>query len=407
MKKMWVILILAITLRLFLAFSTFHPDIQTFNLAGKVVSSGNILNLYDFLPSLSDDNPIKNTAVFNYPPAIYFFHGVFNFLFNLLGLPVNQFLQDFPSNYGNMLFNLHLLLLKIPYLIFDLLTGFILFKLFSDKKKQELALILWLFNPINLYASYMMGQFDIIPTFFALLSIYFVAKNKLNLAAISLGVGIAFKLYPLFLVVPLIILGRNFQERIKLIILSLVPYFATMLPYLPSHNFRSVALFTNQSSKSLYAQISVSGGESIIIFPALLIVFYLIIFTSREKFITWKIYSIPLFLFFIFTHFHPQWLIWLTPFFILEVVSNRYKNTLAISLIFISFLGSLFFFDPSLTIGLFAPIFPSLHSTMSIWEIMNIKIDYNYSRSLLQTIFAGSLTYLIYQYFPRRVPDED
>ena len=287
MKNIWLILSLAIVVRIFLAASTFHPDIQAFNLAGKIIGEGNILNLYDYLPSLPNNDLLKNLAVFNYPPAIYLFNGFFNFIFNIVGLPINQFLLDSPANYGNILFNIHLLILKIPYLIFDLLTGFILYKMFNGKRLSNLALTIWLFNPINLYSTYMMGQFDIIPTFFTILSVYFAFKNKLNWAALSLGFGIAFKLYPIFLLIPLLILGKNYLEKFKVCLLALIPYILTILPYLPSHNFRSVALFASQSSKSLYASIPVSGGESILLFPTFLLIFYLIILTKKTKEV-WK-----------------------------------------------------------------------------------------------------------------------
>lgn len=397
MKNIWLILILAILLRFFLAFSTFHPDIQAFNLAGKIVGEGNILNLYDYLPSLESDNPIKNLAVFNYPPPIYLFSGIFNFVFKTIGLPVNQYLLDSPANYGDILFNIHLLFLKLPYLIFDLLTGFVLYKLFNQKEKSRLAFILWLFNPLNLYSTYLMGQFDVIPTFFTILSIYFIAKNKLNLAAIALGFGIAFKLYPIFLLIPLVILGKNSLDKVKVFLLAVSPYILVTLPYLHSHNFRSIALFASQSSKSLFASIPVSGGESILLFPAFLILFYLMIFYHRNK-DNWKNFLIPLLLFFVFTHYHPQWLIWITPFLIMNLVYSNFKNTWTMLLLLISFVGSLLFFDSSLTVNMFAPIIPGLYKLADFWTLLHINIDYNFARSILQTIFVGSALFLIYEY---------
>lgn len=381
MKKLWVILTIAILLRIVLSLTTFHSDMEVFNLAGKLVASGNILNLYDFT---------SDSAVFNYPPAVYLFHGVFKFIFNIFGL--SQITQ----------FNFPLLLLKIPYLIFDLLIGFILLKLFGSTKKGILAFILWMFNPINLYATYMMGQFDIIPTFFIVLSAYFVLKNKLNWAAFSLGFGIAFKLFPIFLAVPLIIYGKDIREKLKLFFLSLAPYLLLVFPYLPSHSFRATALFANQSSKSFYANIPVSGGESIILFPVFLLFFYLIILSIKVKMDVWKLYAIPLLSFFIFTHFHPQWLIWITPFLIMDLVMFEFKNLIASIIIFLTWFLSLFFFDPSLTVGIFAPVAPLLHNLPSIWVLLKINIDYNLARSFIQTAFAASALLLIYQYFPNK-----
>lgn len=368
MKTLWTIIILGILLRCFLSFATFHPDTQAFDLGGRVVAAGNILNLYDFS---------SNLAVFNYPPLIYWFHGLFRILIPFEGMGF----------------------VKLPYLIFDILIALTFLKLFSAAKMGKLAVALWMFNPINLYATYMMGQFDIIPTFFTLLSIYLISKNKLYLAALALGGGIAFKLYPIFLLVPLILMGKSFWDKFKLGILVVLPYILAVLPYIQSSSFRSTALFANQSSKSLYAAIAISGGESILLFPLSLIFFYLLLWYRKIDISSlWKVYTIPLLLFFIFTHFHPQWLIWITPFLIIDLVVNREKNLLPILIIFISWVGSLFFFDPSLTVGMFTPLFPVLKDIPDIWTTLNLTVDYNVARSLLQTTLAAGMFYLIYEY---------
>lgn len=373
MKKLWIILISGIILRIFLSFATFHPDIAALSSGGQFVTNGYILNLYDYS---------SDTLVLNYPPLIYWFFGLLNFLFN-----------------GNISF------LKLSYLFFDIFLGFLLIRL-VDPKKTVLVFSLWMFNPISLYSTYMMGQFDIIPTFLTILSVYFIAKKKLSFAALALGGGITLKLYPIFLIIPLIILARGFWTKIKLVIIAVLPYFISVLPYLSSGSFRLNALFANQSSKSLYATLPVSGGESILLFPATLLLFYLLIWNNKlDRLSYWKIYLIPLLLFFIFTHYHPQWLIWITPFLILGLVFDRFKNLLSVLLIFGSWVGTLLFFDSSLTVGIFAPLFPILKNTPDIWILLNLNIDYNFSRSILQTIFASSAAYLIYQYFPKKDND--
>lgn len=361
MKRIWTILILAVGLRVFLAFSTFHPDIAALSSSGQIVTNGHILNLYDYS---------SESLVLNYPPLVYWFFGLTNFIFN-----------------GNIP------LLKLSYLLFDISLGILLYKI-VDPKKKLLAFALWMFNPVSLYATYMMGQFDIIPTFFSVLSVYFALKKELNWAALALGGGIAFKLYPIFLIIPLIILAKALQSKIKLIIFAILPYGISVLPYIFSHSFRANALFASQSSKSLYAAIPVSGGESIILFPAFLMFFYLLIWHKKITGILAKIYLIPLLLFFIFTHYHPQWLIWITPFLIFGLVSVD-KLLLPVVLIFASWFASLFFFDSSLTLGIFG-------ATQGIWAYLNLHPDYNLSRSLIQTVFVAASAYLIYGYFPRK-----
>lgn len=374
MKNLWIILIVGIILRIFLSFATFHPDMLAFKLGGEVVSSGKILDLYDY----SD----KDIAILNYPPSIYWFHGIFNFLFgNILELGP---------------------LVKLPYLIFDLTLGFLLFKLFTKKEEAILAFAFWMFNPVSIYATYMMGQFDIIPTFFTMFAVYLVTKQRLNLAALALGGGIAFKIYPVFLLIPLIILGKTFFDKFKLVVLAVLPYILSIALYLGSINFRSQALVANQTDKSLYASIPVSGGEAILLFPASLIFFYLLIWGKQiNKLFFWRFFLIPLLLFFIFTHYHPQWLIWVTPFLILDLIKAGFRNLIPQLLIVFSWIGLLFFFDPSLTVGIFAPSLPALQNMPDIWTQLGLNMNYNLSRSILQTIFVAASFYLIYYHFPK------
>ncbi|MBI3103905.1 DUF2029 domain-containing protein [Candidatus Daviesbacteria bacterium] len=369
MKKIWIILTVAIALRIFLSFATLHPDIVSLMEGGKVLTRGHILDLYDY----SSDK-----IVFNYPPSIYWYFGLLNFLFSSLGF------------------------LKLPYIIFDIAIATLLSKMAGPKKSMA-AFALWLFNPVSIYATYMMGQFDIIPTFFSVLSIYLAFKTRLSWSAFALGMGIAFKLYPLFLVVPLILLGKGFWTKVKLVIFALIPYLVSVLPYIQSSSFRSQALFANQSSKSLYAAIPVSGGEAILLFPLFLLLFYLYIWNRQNSTMNlWKVFLIPLLLFFILTHYHPQWLIWVIPFLILGLVINNFQNLYLYVLILGSWFFSLFFFDSSLTLGMLAPLFPALREIPDIWTILGIGVDYNLARSILQTVFASASFYLIYTYFPKK-----
>lgn len=403
MNKFIVTLIIGIIIRLFLSFTTFHYDLQHFALSGWMVSQGHIIDFYDSVSKLPSDNPLVKTNPefpFNYPPLIYLYHGLFNFLFLPFKNPdvYFQFIVAPINSLGKVEVNLYLLLTKFPYLIFDLLGLFLITKLVTNKNKY-IVWCLYLFNPINLYATYMIGQFDIIPTTFTILSLYFFSRNKYNLSAISLGLGALFKIYPLFFVIPLACTQKTFLQKVKLAFLGALPYLIGSLIYLPSHGYRVSALIANQSLKSLYATIPISGGESIIIFPVILIFFYLLFYYSRSiKDLTFliKSYFIVLTLFFIFTHTHPQWLLWLTPFLILDLAKNNFKNILLTIGLLLSWLGLVFFFDPSLSMRLFAPLNPSWSNLPDLWTILHLSPDYNFSRSLLQTVFVGFASFYIY-----------
>ncbi|KKR71598.1 MAG: hypothetical protein UU16_C0058G0005 [Candidatus Woesebacteria bacterium GW2011_GWA2_40_7] len=51
-KKIITVLVIGILIRFFLAFSTYHSDVQPFYFAGEVIAKGNVLNFYDYLRNL-------------------------------------------------------------------------------------------------------------------------------------------------------------------------------------------------------------------------------------------------------------------------------------------------------------------------------------------------------------------
>src|SRR5574337_1236649 len=118
-KKIWIIVSLAVILRVVLALITFHPDIQAFAMGNWVISQGNISNFYDFLSNLRVPSNFQQYPAdfFIYPPAIYFYHSLF-YIFTspiLDQTQITNFLFNVSSGLGNFQFNLELLFLKIPY----------------------------------------------------------------------------------------------------------------------------------------------------------------------------------------------------------------------------------------------------------------------------------------------------
>ena len=222
-RKITIILVIGILIRLFLAFSTFHPDLQVFYYAGEVIAKGNILNFYDYLRNLPPGDPILTiypTNLFIYPPLFYFFFGPVShllsspFSYNIL----HNFIFGLSMVLGNLQLNLFLLAIKLPYLAFDLGIAFLLFRLFEKPKNKLLAFTLWIFNPINLYATYMMGQFDVIPTFLTVLALFLaVKKEKYFYSALFLWLGASFKIFPVLLLVPLALVRKKWIERLIII----------------------------------------------------------------------------------------------------------------------------------------------------------------------------------------------
>ncbi|MEK6882179.1 MAG: hypothetical protein AABY22_21355, partial [Nanoarchaeota archaeon] len=100
--------------------------------------------------------------------------------------------------------------------------------------------------------------------------------------------------------------------------------------------------------------------------------------------------------FYVFTHIHPQYFLWITPLIIIDLVKSNFKYILLVLVILVSYIFSILFFEASLNVNLFAPVFPNLYVQPTLWEILKIKIDLNLMRSWVQTIFTAAFLVLIY-----------
>lgn len=390
-KKIIILIFLALAIRIFLMLFCLHSDIWAVSFAQYLLNYKGIFNIYDYMGQLPQEALlIKNYGryFFTYPPLAYFSFGAFGILLKPLSDP--NYLIDLVNNLEHILeikgLYRHLFLTKLPYLFFDFGILMLLNKWLAGKKEKYIILILWLFNPFNLYTTYMIGQFDIIPVFFVILSLYLSDQKKTGLAALSLGFGTAFKMFPLFFLPFLIIKdGKSFWKTIKLTLLGIAPYILTILPFMSSVAFRQEVLFSNQSQKMLFARIPITVVEYLsVFFVAYTFLLMLNIYFKRAL---WVWYFGVLLILFSVTHYHPQWYIWISPFFILFLGFYKKYWYLILSLFIIWILLTLGF-EPSLSIGLFSPLNVNLLHSKSLLGSINF-LDMNLINSIFRSIAAG------------------
>jgi len=397
-------LLIGIFIRLIISAFTLHSDLWAFSFSGRIFAEEGVFNVYEYLRNLplNSQYRVYGTDFFTYPPLTYFVLGFFRFL--LQPFFDQGFYSQLFANLGlayqlSGIF-LHSLMVKLPYLLFDIGLAFILTRFFEEEKKKRMIFLFWIFNPVSWYTSFMIGQFDIIPTMFVVLSLYFAIKGKSDLSLVSLGIGGAFKLFPLFLIpfAALILSGDN-RKWLKLTLIGFLPFLLTIAPFLTSQAFRSTVLFGTQSQKFLYAGINVSGADALYLFLVFyfLFLFYTAHFLRNVKNL-WVVFLIIFLILFSLTNYHPQWFLWITPFLIIWIVDRPQLWFYPISL-FAVFVGILFLFEPSLSIGLFSPIFFPLHQIQGMSVIVEKFMPTSQVLSILRSLFAAISLFMVWLSF--------
>lgn len=171
-----------------------------------------------------DTNP--GNKGFSYLPGILytntFFYSIYLFFYNLH--PCNPILQTgfcVPMIY----------FWKIPILLADLGVGFLLYKLLKDKSKVAtlFALAVWFLNPFMVLKNDFISN-DAIPTFFMLLSLYYLGKDEIA-SATSYALAVGTKTFPIF-ILPVMLIGA--KDKKKFILTGALVGILMSLPFMLS-----------------------------------------------------------------------------------------------------------------------------------------------------------------------------
>jgi Gpi18-like mannosyltransferase len=212
-KKHHILIIgfcLAFILRLYIAIlgASRHWDFRDLTATGQLLLEGNIPYR---------DIPVGKT---DYPPLISYTMMVTVFLCG-----------DF------------VLLCKLPFIVGDLLIGYVLY-IFAkewqvdgdkDSLRSYLITIIYLFLPYPIYESSYVGRFDSVPVLFLLLTIYFLQKENYNYAGLFWGLGIMYKWFPV-IIAPVIFLyffkNQKMKDFARFILITGAVCFLISLPFL-------------------------------------------------------------------------------------------------------------------------------------------------------------------------------
>lgn len=103
-----------------------------------------------------------------------------------------------------LLFNF---IVKIPFLVSDILIAILLYKLVTEftknKRLAQSAAALWFLNPFVIWISAGWGMWDTLPALFSVLALFLLVRKRFGLSALCLSFGVAAKLYPALFLVPI------------------------------------------------------------------------------------------------------------------------------------------------------------------------------------------------------------
>ncbi len=388
----WYLIAFAFLVRIVLSIFTYQSDIGAFSLAGKYIAGeGKWFTFYDEVASLDAEGVLVNhdtNVIFNYQPLAYLIPSVVYLPFVSIVRHTGQIFarQDWIApNLTN--YNFLLLLYKLPMILADLGILWLLPKFFKKQKNKNIAMLLWAFNPLAIYVSSMMGQVDIIIALLILASLYFAKNNKLFTACVFVSLSALIKPIGLILI-PLFAIqsfhqNKNLWRSALVSLTGVGVYILGILPYLSSASYRYYALFAEQISKSTHAGVSIAAGHDIPLF-FILYTLTILFFWSKKLNLNQAIAS-ALLSSLAFTHFHPQWLVWLMPLFIVNAIDT--KDYLFYLGAIVCWFGILFSFDANLHLQLF------FHSKLSLPSSLTSSSMFT---ELVQLSRAGLVAILIW-----------
>ncbi len=377
------LLILVGIFYLFISVLTYHPD----NKQVLFWASIDGIKLVDVWKVGAEKYP--QISQFNYPPAHYVVDKLLYFVAKpIAGADYEKWLIA-PNDHDRFTPQLarYAFATKFGLILLGIFSGYLVYlisKKLTNEKQAIIATTIWLLNPITIYSLPMMGQNDIIAICFFLLGWLALEKRKL-LATFLFGIGTAVKMIPIIWL-PFLLVStskKNWIQKFYIFLGSAVLYVITLLPFLGNENFQKSILTGNHNQRFLYAQLSFGFSEAVYIIPILLMILLAALFTHTEN--KTKQLSFTAFTLMIvnmtmlsFTHFHPQWWVWVILFWSMWIATIDAKKIGAVIVVsIISFICwsviVLLFNDKALSWALLMPLNSHLVNLPTIRSFLDAR----------------------------------
>lgn len=273
----------------------------------------------------------------NYLPSTFIVFAIWNIPMKLFGLV--------PSQFGDW---------NIPFMMWNkilptaayFVSGILIYKLCKDRfgfdnKKSALTMFLTFTTPMAFFTQFLFCQYDIFTVLFMLWGMYYFFKDKpaakdYVLFALFFGIATTFKYFAFIIFVVLLLLRvKDIFKDIVLMAAAVLPAGIEALFYLITDRKAFVKSVFDFSALDYVGGFSVDIGEVSInlmyVFLLVLIAFaYFTKAKNSDELVGYGMfYSCGVcFAFFGMMLWHPQWLLFMVPFWVMSTVINKNHNVL-------------------------------------------------------------------------------
>lgn len=292
---------------------------------------------------------------------------------------------------SDYLFNL---LFKLPGFLMDLTIFYCLLHMFPNKTRY--ITVFYFASPIILYAVYMHGQLDLIPTGFLILSLYFLEreqKNHILLSSLMLSFALLSKLHILAAVPVLILYILKRDGLFAVVRWSVSLFFICAVGMFPfwSEGFIQTVLFNAEQSVLTKVCFDFSTVKVYIpVFAVLIIYFNTCNLNMINRSLLFGILNSVFTVFLAFCPPMPGWYVWIVPFitiFFIQVDENKYKNMficLTMNLLYLFYFINFHFREGIVDLYFYGQ------------DLTWMKVENETAKNLVFTLLAATLLYLVY-----------
>ncbi|MDR3075477.1 MAG: hypothetical protein LBU30_05530 [Candidatus Methanoplasma sp.] len=256
--------------------------------------------------------------------------------------PVESFTEwFFTATVTSVKFNFWI---KIPFLISDLLVGYLVYWIIKDKtgdmKKATIGFALWFCCPLVICVTAISGMFDTFSVLFTLLCIIMVRKDKLFLSGLLLSFAVLTKFFPAYLIFILlayiVMKHRDDGKAVKSVIISAagaaVGFIVLMAPVVAEGNLSESLLFITTraggDAVTLFGEIASKGAVLMYALGILVSLILAFLLTKKDRGELDDSFFKYMLLMMAFVFLYPptpQYLVLLIPFLVMYMVMRDWR----------------------------------------------------------------------------------